>query len=87
MRIDDPETERLIAEVARRTGASPADAVRTAVAQRLAALDRQALVEARARRLRRYLEREVWPLLPVPRPTPMSRSERERILGYGPEGV
>jgi hypothetical protein len=84
--IDDPATERLIDEVARRTGTSRVDAIRAALEQRLAALDRQTDVEDRARRLQRYLEREVWTTLPIPRPGPVTKAERERILGIGPDG-
>lgn len=39
--------------------------------------------------LRRFLETEIWPLIPEEergRP-PMKKSEREEILGYGSEGV
>jgi hypothetical protein len=42
-----------------------------------------------AERLRRFLEDEVWPQLPpdvLDRP-PMTKAEREKVLGYEPEGV
>jgi hypothetical protein len=42
----------------------------------------------RAARLRRFLEKEVWPSIPPSlRGTTISKAEREEILGYGPEGV
>ena len=46
----------------------------------------RAPVAGRGARLVRFLEREVWPKLP-PSAAPLTREERERILGYGPEGV
>jgi hypothetical protein len=42
----------------------------------------------RAARVRRFLEKEVWPSIPPAlRGTTISKAEREEILGYGPEGV
>lgn len=42
----------------------------------------------RVARLRRFLEREVWVHLPPDsRGKPLSKQEREAILGYGPGGV
>jgi len=42
----------------------------------------------RAARLRRFLEKEVWPSIPAALlGTTISKAEREEILGYGPEGV
>jgi antitoxin VapB len=38
--------------------------------------------------LQRFLEEEVWPQLPPDvRGQPMTKAEREEILGYGPDGV
>lgn len=42
----------------------------------------------RADRLLRFLERDVWPLIPPEElGKPISRAEREEILGYDPDGV
>jgi len=42
----------------------------------------------RGARLRRFLSDEAWPQIPDEvAGVPVSRSEREQILGYGPEGV
>lgn len=42
----------------------------------------------RIERLRKYLEEEYWPKLPEDvRGKGISKEERERLLGYGPEGV
>jgi hypothetical protein len=43
---------------------------------------------ARNHDLREFLEREIWPQIPASiLDKPLSKSEREEILGYGPEGV
>ena len=87
LNIKDPETERLAAEVAAITGESKTRAIRVALQerkQRLAFRVRRTRKEA----LLRFLEREVWPLVP---PEEMGRrlsaDEEDAILGYGPEGA
>lgn len=87
MNIKDPEAERLAAEVAALTGESKTAAVRTALRERRERLTAQS--GPRRRTLTRFLEDEIWPRVPVEaqnRP-PMTKAEREEILGYGPEGV
>jgi antitoxin VapB len=87
LNIKDAETERLVNEVARRTGESKTRAVRVAMQERLRRLDERSEVDERRRRLRRYLEHEVWPHVPADvRGRPVTKAEREAILGYGPEG-
>lgn len=52
--------------------------------------DRQPPVarEKRLARWQRFLEEEVWPIIPVAvKGKRLSKAEREEILGYGPEGV
>lgn len=87
MNIKDPETERLAAEVAALTGESKTAAVRTALRERRDRLSTQS--GPRQRTLRRFLEDEIWPRVPpeVGGRTPMTKAEREELLGYGPEGV
>jgi antitoxin VapB len=42
----------------------------------------------RAQRLKEMLEREIWPQIPPEiLGKPISREQREAILGYGPAGV
>jgi hypothetical protein len=43
----------------------------------------------RQRTLRRFLEDEIWPRMPseLRDKPPMTKAEREDLLGYGPEGV
>ena len=88
LNLKDPAAERLAAEVASLTGESKTRAIRVALQERR---DRLAGMNARAQsaeRLRRFLDDEVWPLLPRnARGKGVSRAEREAILGYGPGGV
>jgi antitoxin VapB len=88
LNIKDPEVERLAAEVARLSGETKTGAVRTALAERKERLALRGTAGDRRAELRRFLEQEIWPA--VPRRIlgkRVSRKERERILGYGPEGV
>lgn len=86
--IKNEEVERLIAEVAGMTGESKTQAIREALRERRDRLTLRIAPEGRRRRLRRFLEREVWPAIPPDMlgkaPT---KAEREQILGYGPDGV
>ena len=73
--------------MARRTGETKTRAVRVAMQERLRRLDERSEADERRRRLRRYLEHEVWPHVPADvRGRPVTKAEREAILGYGPEG-
>lgn len=84
LNIKDPETERLAVEVAAMTGETKTRAVRVALAERAERLRRR----KHRKPLLRYLEEDVWPYIPAEargRP-PLSKAEREEILGIGPEG-
>lgn len=88
LNIKDPETDRLAAEVAALTGETKAKAVKVALAERRKHLAARAASRERGDRLRRFLSEEAWPQIPDDvRGVPISRREREEILGYGPEGV
>lgn len=88
LNIKDPETDRLAAEVAALTGETKAKAVKVALAERRKHLAARAASRDRGSRLRRFLSEEAWPQIPdAVRGVPISRQEREEILGYGPEGV
>lgn len=88
LNIKDPETEQLAAEVASLAGESKTAAIRQALRER-----RQRLLLARDGRGRGdrmvdVLEASLWPKLPAGvRGAPVTRAEREAILGYGSEGV
>jgi antitoxin VapB len=88
LNIKDSVTEQLAAEVAELAGETKTGAIRVALAERLERLRAQESREDRAARIRRVLEEEIWPLIPpeVLDQPPMTKAEREEILGIGPEG-
>jgi len=87
LNIKDPETERLAAEVAALTGTTKTGAVRYALRQVLRAQSRLS-VQQREERLTRFLEEEIWPLVPPDQlGKPVSKAEREEILGFGEHGA
>lgn len=87
---EEREIKRLAAEIAELTGGTETEAVRGALEEHKARLDARGGSRAQRRKdLRRFMETEIWPLIPEQergRP-PMTKAEREEILGYGPEGV
>ncbi|HEV2998861.1 MAG TPA: type II toxin-antitoxin system VapB family antitoxin [Solirubrobacteraceae bacterium] len=86
--IKDEEAERLAVEVARLTGESKTRAVKVALRERRDRLELSRPQRDRGGELRRFLEQEVWSQVPHRMlGRPLSRGEREEILGYGPEGV
>ena len=88
LNIKDAETERLAAEVAELAGETKTQAVRVALRERRDRFRRRVAPEDRAERLRRFLQDEVWPQIPDDLlGKPLTKAEREEILGYGPEGV
>lgn len=88
LNIKDTRTEALAAEVAALSGESKTRAIRTALEDRLERLLKETAVARRKARLDRFLRTEAWPQIPEEaRGKPITREEREAILGYGPEGV
>jgi antitoxin VapB len=88
LNIKNPDVERLVDEIARLTGESKTEAIRQALLERRGRLRERVTVEARRSRLESFLEREVWSRVPAEQVgRGPDRPERERILGYGPDGV
>ena len=88
LNIKNATVEALVAEVATMTGESKTEVIRRAVMERRERLDLQYPQRDRAARLLRFLEREVWPLVPPELlGHGISQAEQDAILGYGPEGV
>lgn len=88
LNIKDQRTEDLATELARLTGDTKTGAVRTALEAQRRRLAQRAVTQDRATRLRRLLEDEIWPQVPADvLGRPLTREQREEILGYGPEGV
>lgn len=88
MNIKNAEVERLARDVATLSGESKTQAVRRALEERKRRLASGGQPDRRGVRLLRFLDREVWPLLPrKARGRPLSRAQVDAILGFGPEGV
>jgi antitoxin VapB len=88
LNIKDSATIRLADELAALTGETKTRAVRTSLEERKQRLARGLSPSGNARRLADLLEGEIWPQVPVEvLGKPISRRQREAILGYGPEGV
>lgn len=88
LNIKNSEVELLATEVARLTGESKTEAVRRALAERKARLSLRIDASSRQARVRRFLERDVWPHVPPSeRGRRFTRDEEDAVLGYGPEGV
>jgi antitoxin VapB len=88
LNIKDSETIRLADELAALTGETKTRTVKTALEERRQRLARGVSTAERARRLIDVLEGEIWPQVPVEAlGEPISRGQREVILGYGAEGV
>ena len=85
LNIKNPTTERLAAEVAAMAGETKTRAVQVALEERKARL----AAKKRRKSLRQFLEEEIWPLVPeIERgQPPLTKAEREEILGIGPDGV
>jgi antitoxin VapB len=87
LNIKNGDVERLAEEVARLTGESKTEAIRKALEERRRRLKGPSLAERR-RRVLRLLETRIWPTLPKGElGRRLTRSEREKILGYGPGGA
>ena len=88
LNIKDAETEQLAADVASLAGESKTAAIRQALRERRQRLLRARGGRGRGDRMVDVLEARLWPKLPARvRGIPVTRAEREAILGYGPEGV
>ena len=86
--IKNERVERLLDEVAALTGETKTEAIRRSLEERRDRLARSAAELSPAERLRRVLEREIWPAIPAAaRGTRLSKAEEEQILGYGPNGA
>ena len=88
LNIKSPEVERLAAEIAAMKGETKTEAIRKALEERKKRLAFQVVAPDRAVKIREFLERYVWPQVPVEMTgKAMTRREEDGILGYGPEGT
>ena len=87
LNLKNPEVERLAAEVAEMARETKTEAIRRALEERKARLAVEVAPKERLNQLVEYLEREVWPHLhPELRAKPITKQEREAILGIGAQG-
>jgi antitoxin VapB len=82
--IHDDAIDGLLAEIIAITDETPTEALRKALEERLARLKRGGRDMSR---LLQWLETEVWPNLTPEQRRPLTKEEREELLGYGPDGV
>lgn len=88
LNIKDSETEQLAAEVAALAGETKTRAVKVALRERKQRLARRIARRDRGEELLHFLEEEAWPQMPAEvLGKPLTRAERESILGYGAEGM
>ena len=88
LNIKNAEVERLADEVARLAGESKTEAVRRALVERRQRLAFRVAPGDRPDRVRRFLEREVWPLVPAGEVgRRLTSQEEDEILGFGPDGT
>ena len=87
MSIKNEAVEKLVKEVVLMTGETKTEAIRRALQERRERLNEHSDYQARHRRLLHFLESELWPSIPEKQlGRGISKEEREKILGYGPEG-
>lgn len=88
LNIKDPEAEQLAAEVAALASETKTRAVKVALQQRKERLALRARPVRGKEALRRFLTEEAWPQVSDDvAANPLTREEREQILGYDPSGV
>lgn len=88
LNIKDPVTEELAAEVAALTGDTKTGAVRASLRERRDRLRAESAEAGPMTRLERFLIEEAWPQVPDEiRDSPLTKEQREQLLGYGPAGV
>ena len=87
LNIKNEDVERLAVEVAELAGETKTEAIRRALEERKERLELAGAVPDHDTMIA-LLERDIWSRLPKGvRGVPISKAEREEILGYGPDGV
>lgn len=88
LNIKNASVEKLASDLASMTGETKTEAVRKALEERKQRLALRVVHQDRQAELMRFLEEEVWPLVPPDQlGRRLSRQEEDEILGYGPDGV
>jgi len=88
MSIEDDRVERLAEELSQMTGESKTAVILRALEERRERIAPESRENPRLAQALAFLAKEIWPKIP---PTllgrPMSKIDREQILGYGPDGM
>ena len=88
MNIKNQEVERLARELAELTGETKTETIRRSLQERRDRIGYKLAAEDRESRLTRFLETEVWPLVPKDQlGRTLTRDEEDEILGYGKNDV
>ncbi|HEY4640219.1 MAG TPA: type II toxin-antitoxin system VapB family antitoxin [Thermoanaerobaculia bacterium] len=88
LNIKNAKVEQLAAELAQMTGETKTAAILRALEERRERIVAEPSNKQRLEHLMDFLRREVWPTIPPEnRGRPLTKKERERILGYGKHGV
>ena len=88
LNIKNRDVEALAAEVAALTGETKTEAVRRALEERRTRLAFHGTYQPRGASFLRYLEEEVWPVIPGELlGRRMTREDEDELLGYGPDGA
>ncbi|HEY1340652.1 MAG TPA: type II toxin-antitoxin system VapB family antitoxin [Bryobacteraceae bacterium] len=88
LNIKNKEVEQLAAEVARLANETKTEAVRRALEDRKKKLEVNSRKPKTLEEALEWMEKNIWSKLPPDvRGKPISKEEREEILGYGPGGV
>jgi len=87
LNIKNQEVEELAEEVARLTKETKTEAIKNALRERKSRLILSSNIPDRAHRLKDFLVDRIWTQIPLQSSNEVSKEEREKILGYGEEGL
>jgi antitoxin VapB len=88
LNIKNPEVERLAGDVAKLAHETKTEAIRRALEERKARLAATHGRPQSQEQLMEFFEKSIWPQVPADvLGKPLSKRDREEILGYGPEGI
>lgn len=88
LNIKNPQVEKLADEVAELARETKTEAIRRSLEERRARLAAERGHPRTKQQLIQFFERAIWPKIsPEVLEKPLTKQEREDILGYGPHGV
>lgn len=88
LNIKNEKVEKLAEEVASLTGETKTAAILRALEERKEKIVRRTAGQRRIEQVLDFLENEIWPAIPPKLlGRRVTRRERERILGYGKDGI